>query len=619
MGGFGGGRGGQQSQTVTVEKTTVIERQLREDADKYKQEIANLKTTNEKLKSQLAQLQKLLSSQSKQISELKTSNATLIQQSTMTTTTTTISSSESSQTALLQANYEKLLGDYKRGEATISTQQITISELTTKVNYFESRARELETGSTQRIRSLEDELARTKEELRVSKSDDESDHRKHEENAREIVSLRAQLAETQRREADLAQSSSKWKLEYEQHVTTTTTIQRDYESIKMKLSNLNMTLNEKMEELKRAESTKRDNEEEIGRLTTQVKQRDSRLKELESRIASYNEKVKVLTESSEKYLERAREAEEKQAKTEMKLKEAENKMGEMTKGFDILKVQLANATGMSGKMTTRITELETIIRRKEEKLNEFENERKKGEQQVNQLNHLLMEKSKEIEGWKSEDASDNAKIESLGKTLGEYSMVIKAWEEENKRDDAMIASQAAELKKRDEKIAKCKTLIHNLKQELDAAHSLSLKFEIKRQEKVEERTVEREQLVTEVKKATMALEDYKRNVASSESACREIRTQNEKIATELGVLRMEMEKLKALNQTLQTDLNEEKRQKQSLIQDKQTVSIEKTKEVEKERSYFKSAEEHVATYRTDINKKYNQISTLFSQVEQELV
>ncbi len=611
-------------QTRTVEKTTtvkVVDERIMMELTNSKNDVARLTQEKEGLKSQLMQLQKMIGGLNKSVHDLKQSNTDLMNQLTSKAAAASGSEEDKKRMDDMQRQIQSWVEENNRDDAEIAGLKLTVDRLNVTIVGLNDQLKVTKDQYEKRIQTLEDENKRTIQELRSSQSNDVSDATTIMDLKKQLedVKQKSQLVENMMKEKD--SQIGKWKTEYESKSTLIITLQKQVEETNLTIVNLRQEVGDKTTALDQTTQYKKDTDEELVRLNLQVTKKDRRIKELEERIKVMEDRVKQANDNYEKSLIKVKESNEALMNLNVKYGDLSKLKDEMTKGIDILTTKVNNYEASAGSYNARILELQDIVQKRELEIKNMTDKDRMEDEELKSAKAALDIKMKEIEGWRMEDASDNSKIAELTKMLKDNEARILSLQQENKDANVTIVELRKELDVKRAKIATCKNHLAELKKQLDEAHSLSLKFNIKREEKTEEheRVHEKEQLMAQYQKVQVQMEEVMKSSASMKAACDEIRKQNDNLTRELAAARAELETIKKQNEVLKIDLTEEKKHTQSMVQEKESFSLQRSKEVEKERSYFKSAEESVSTYRDDINKMYNTIATSFNAAEKELI
>lgn len=618
--------GALQSATGTtsqvIQKTTVIKEKVVEDASAFKTQIEKLTKENATLRTQVEKMTKIMATQSKELNGYKQSKATELQQMTTTIQTTSqVSSSEQTRMAELQAQIQKFAEENKRDDAQISSMKLTIDQQNIRIHSLETTIAENTDASQKKIAHVKEKLAAAMEKLKAFSGDDVADKQKAIDLEIQVKKLKDHLDVQTNNAVENAKTAEKWKADYLKETEVTSELRRQIDELTRARDSLNVEKEEQGKELEDAKKAARESDDKLEAQIMEINKLTKSLKDATRDFDAQKEKTKKAAKDLDAANKNARDADEKFRKSEVKCRDLDSQLQEKCRGFEVLKAKVQNLEPLCQKLQDRIVELENELKNVKDRLDFELQQDVKEQEQINDLTNKLTEKIKEIEKMQMGDAEGRSKVELLSTQITTYTTQITVWRTKSEEAQKALEEREATLAQKNLTIDRLRKLIAGLKNELEMMQELAMKFEINsiQTEVSKEKSAESVTISAEYKKLELEAAEHKQISLQSEQRAAQFRAENERLVAQLADQNAALEKLKNELSVLKTDLELEKTEKAALKAEKQQLSLNASKSVEKEVSFFKSAEEHVTTYRDEIGKAYNSITMTFSEIEHEIL
>ena len=605
-----------------IQKTVVVKEKVVEDSSAFKVQIEKLTKENTSLRSQIEKMTKIMASQTKELTAFKQSKAGELQQmSTTIQTTTQVSAADQSKMAELQAQMQKFVEENKRDDAQIASMKLTIDQQNIRIHSLETLNAENAEASLKKVNKVKEKLAAAMEKLKAFSGDDVADKQKVIDLEVQVKKLKDHLEIQTKNAEENATTAEKWKADYLKEADVSAELRKQVEDLTREKGNLTTErdeLNTNIETLKKAAS---EADDELNKERAEVTRINKCFKDAKAEADSAKEKVKKLKTEVEGSSGKVRDAEEKARKADVKCRDLEAQLQEKSRGFEVLKAKVQTLDPLNQKLQDKIIQLENELKNVKDRLN-FELEQDvKEQEQINDLTNKLSDKIKAIEKMEMGDAEGRSKVEFLTTQITTLTTQITTWRTKAEETKKALDDKENLLVLKNQTIDRLRKLIAGLKNELEMAQDLSMKFEInKTQTEICSESVSQSIMVSaEYKKLELAAEELKKQSLQCEQRAAQFRDENEKLTAKLAEQNGAMDKLMNQLNALKVDFEAEKNEKMALKAEKEQLTVNASQSHEKATSFFKSAEESVTTYRDEIGKAYSSIAMTFSEIEHEIL
>lgn len=599
---------------VTTTSAHVDVSSLQTDIEKYKKESINLKE-------QLKKLNEIISKQSKEISVFKQQKAAQIQSQTTTMITTTTSATDAAKIAELQRAVNEWVEENKRDDKKILEQDVMIQQQVLDIERL-NKAIEYNTLEYRKeIAALNEKLKRAHDSLKASEGDDVSDKTKIFNLNNELQELKIKINLVEQRYQSSDTEVKKIQADYEAEITLHTEAKSKIVTLTNDLNSTKEAVEDKDREIERMKRNQNESDAEIVKLKVENENKVKLTKELNIEIDSCRDREKKAKDASKTYIIKLQEAEEKAKKLEIQVNSQKNLLGDFNKARDVMVAKITSLEKLNGVLQSKNLELEDIFKRTDKRLKEEEAKDIEDIRQIKELTEKVAEFGKVIEDYKRGDVAEHTQIKVLNEQLTALNAQMKIMQTKQEEQAKIINEKVVIIDRKNAIIMTLKKIMIELKGQLEKAHSLSLSFQIKKEERVEEREAMTAsvKVSAEYKRLELEVTGNLRAIEAREAKITELIAENEKIVKELAAVRAEFEVAAKKCAILEAQLKSDQSEMVSLKAHQAEINMSASVSMEKEKSFFKSAEESVTTYREEINHTFNEITGVVTQIEEQLV
>ena len=612
------------SSSSTTTTTNSFGSRITGQMDFLKSETERYKKENDSLKSQLSKHVTIINSQAKQIGDLKQEKAHMIQKSmTITSSTTTSSTEEKAKIAEQQSVIQGWIEENARDDAKIAEQDLQIGHLKVRIDTLEEQLRFSTIQYEGRIKTITEENKRLNDRMSESQNNDIDDATKISNLHKAMDKLREELAAHDNMLKQYEENANHFRIDLETKCADYITIEKEKDSLTFKLDTSKKNVEDKELEIADLNSKIKELEERIVTLEVTVAQKEKRFNDAEAKVISLNEKIKTANANSEKFIEKAKRAETDLTTVTFKITGLERTLVEQKKLADMMKSKADNADLKVSTFEKKIIELQDLIKKREAELKEIKAQDVNEDKELEFYKKLAAQKEEEANKLKVEDVDDKTLHKSQTQQIHILTEQTRRLTDMIEKMKVTIANYEVVIANFKNKFILLKKLFTDLKDEMENAHGLSAKFEIKKESTTSysesEKTKDKVETSAEYKSLQLDIQQHTHELESERVAHLTAIASIEAMSKELAQARGELELIKRQYQTVSVQLDQEKSLAVKYFEEKRTFTFSQTKEVEKERSYFQSAVESVTTYKDDINRLYGTISISFANIENELI
>jgi chromosome segregation ATPase len=605
-----------------IQSSTVIKEKKVEDVSGFKLQIEKLSKENTSLRGQVEKMTKIMASQTKELTTYKQAKATELKQMTTTIQTTTqVSSAEQSKMAEMQAEISRWVEENKRDDAQIASMKLTIDQQNIRIHSLETTITENTEASNKKISHLKEKLEAAIAKIKVSTGDDVADKQKLIDTELQIKKLQDHLNVQTNNATQNQITADKWKLDFENESNVSADLRRQLDEVTRSKESTNTELTDLKDEFEIFKKKLQDTEGQLSTTQDDLRKATKNHASAQEDADRQREKVKKVNKDLEAALAKSRDSEEKCRKADIKCRDWESQFQEKSRGFEVLKTKVQSLEPLCLKLQEKIVALENELKNVKDRLDFELKQDVKEQEQISDLTNKLTEKISDIEKMQMGDAEGRSKVELLTTQITTYTTQITVWRTKAEEQAKALEERESLLVQKNITIDRLRKLIAGLKNELEMAHELSLKFEINSIQTETSKMSASESIMVsaEYKKLELEAEEHKKLSIQAEQRLAQFRDENEKLVAKLADINAQLEKLTNQLNVMKTDLEVEKNEKIALKAEKEQFTLNASKSVEKEASFFKSAEEHVTTYRDEIGRAYHSISMTFAEIEHEIL
>lgn len=611
------------SHTTTTTSSTSFENRITGQMEFFKSEADKFKKENENLKLQIQKHSTIINTQAKTISELKQEKTLMLQKQISATSTTTSSADDKAKIAELTRRIDEVCSDDVADKTKINNQEIEIGQLKVKIDQLEIRLRDTIMTYEAKITTLSDENRRLNSRISSSLSNDVDDATKIKNLHLELDKLRDELAARDVMLHQYEENVNHWKFECETRSSQMISIEKEKDSVNLSLDMAKHNVEEKDAELESLNAKFKEMEDKIVQYEVTIAQREKKIAEAEAKVNSLNEKVKTANTNSEKFLEKSRKSETELANILVKFNSTEKSAGENKKLYEMMKTKSDSLEVKASVLEKRNIELNDMIEKMKVSISDLKAKDIDEDKELENYRKLAAQKSLELEKLQTEDVTDKSVQKSQKDQIINLHLQIDKLTENMEKLKVTISERDKEITSLKAKILKLKELLGALKFEVENAHGLSMKFEIKKETTSSvheaERTKERVETSAEYKSLKLEVEQHMQAI-ETEKAAKFFAIQScESLNKELANVKADLENSKRQLELLSVQLEQEKSVSAKYFEEKKSFTMSSSKEVEKEKQCFQSAIETVSTYKDDITKVYGSINVQFSVIDKELM